>query len=35
MQQGGMTEVAALQGGLQAWVDAGFPVATGLPQRRD
>jgi 3-mercaptopyruvate sulfurtransferase SseA len=35
MQQGGVSDVAALQGGLQAWINAGYPLATGMPQRRE
>ena len=30
----GFTEVAALKGGMHAWKNAGYPMATGKPAEK-
>jgi hydroxyacylglutathione hydrolase len=34
LRNGGITDAAALQGGLAAWRKAGYPVESGMPQRQ-
>jgi rhodanese-related sulfurtransferase len=34
LRNGGITGAAALHGGLAAWRKAGYPVESGMPQRR-
>jgi rhodanese-related sulfurtransferase len=31
LQQAGFSRVSSLIGGLQAWINAGYPVESGLP----
>ncbi len=31
LQERGYAQVAALRGGLDAWVQSGYPTASGLP----